>query len=317
MIRDTPTLRDRAEYALLRVFLAVALRLPYAMRLRLAGWLNAHVLVPLAGVRPKMRRNLELAFPEMPDAEVRRVMHAVSDHLARTMMEIFSGDEFRAVAARAQVIGEEGRVALESAYAEGRGVILVSGHFGNYDVGRAHYLQRGYRIGGLFRYMDNPLFNRLYLDAIDRIGKPMFPRTRRGMAEMVRFLRSGGITGLLIDQRHGDGAALSFFGHEALTPLSAAELALKYEAVLIPAYGLRRPDGLSFDILLEPPIAPGTPEQMTQAINDSLEAVVRKHPEQWLWMHDRWGVRRAEKRAHKRWLKHGDGAKRRKKSAKT
>jgi KDO2-lipid IV(A) lauroyltransferase len=92
----------------------------------------------------------------------------------------------------------------------------------------------------------------------------------------------------LIDQRMHQGAKLSFFGHEALTALSAAELALKYDALLLPVYAIRRPDGLDFDILVEAPIAPGTPEAMTQALNDSLEALVRRHPEQWFWIHRRW-----------------------------
>ncbi|MDE3120851.1 MAG: lauroyl acyltransferase, partial [Paracoccaceae bacterium] len=53
-------------------------------------------------------------------------------------------------------------------------------------------------------------------------------------------------------------------------------------------YGIRRPDGLSFDIVIEAPIPHGTPQEMTQALNDSLEALVRRHPEQWFWIHRRW-----------------------------
>jgi KDO2-lipid IV(A) lauroyltransferase len=105
---------------------------------------------------------------------------------------------------------------------------------------------------------------------------------------MVRFLRGGGILGLLIDQRMQQGAKLSFFGHEALTALSAAELALKYDALLLPVYAIRQENGLDFDILVESPIPPGPPEAMTQALNDSLEALVRAHPGQWLWIHRRW-----------------------------
>jgi KDO2-lipid IV(A) lauroyltransferase len=88
------------------------------------------------------------------------------------------------------------------------------------------------------------------------------------------------------------GAELSFFGHAALTALSAAELALRYDALLVPTYGIRQPDGLGFEVVVEPPVPPGTPEAMTQALNDSLEALVRRHPEQWFWIHRRWKGRR-------------------------
>jgi KDO2-lipid IV(A) lauroyltransferase len=105
---------------------------------------------------------------------------------------------------------------------------------------------------------------------------------------MVRHLRSGGMLGMLIDQHMGHGAPLTFFGKTALTALSAADLALKYDALLVPTYGIRGPDGLSFTIVVEAPIPAGTPEAMTQALNDSLEALVRRHMDQWFWIHRRW-----------------------------
>jgi KDO2-lipid IV(A) lauroyltransferase len=105
---------------------------------------------------------------------------------------------------------------------------------------------------------------------------------------MIRFLKEGGMLGLLLDQRMVQGARLSFFGHEALTALSAAELALKYDALLIPVYAIRKENGLDFDILVEAPIPQASAEAMTQALNDSLEALVRQHMDQWFWIHRRW-----------------------------
>ena len=69
---------------------------------------------------------------------------------------------------------------------------------------------------------------------------------------------------------------------------SAAELALKYDALPVPTYATRRPDGLSFEILVDAPIPRGTAEEMTQALNDHLEAHVRQHVAQWFWIHKRW-----------------------------
>jgi Kdo2-lipid IVA lauroyltransferase/acyltransferase len=92
----------------------------------------------------------------------------------------------------------------------------------------------------------------------------------------------------LIDQSMRHGADLTFFGHRALTALSAAELALKYDALLIPTYAVRQPDGLSFRVIVENPIPPGPPDQMTQGLNNSLEALIRQHPDQWFWIHRRW-----------------------------
>jgi KDO2-lipid IV(A) lauroyltransferase len=178
--------------------------------------------------------------------------------------------------------------ALEAAHREGRPVILVTGHFGNYDASRAALIARGYRVGALYMPMANPFFNAHYVRAISGIGTPLFPRGRAGLADMVRHLRSGGMLGMLVDQHMRHGEELTFFGRPALTALSAADLALKYGALLVPTYAVRKADGLSFDIIVEPPIPTGTPEAMTQALNDSLEALVRQHIDQWFWIHRRW-----------------------------
>ncbi|MEO0745646.1 MAG: lysophospholipid acyltransferase family protein, partial [Pseudomonadota bacterium] len=81
---------------------------------------------------------------------------------------------------------------------------------------------------------------------------------------------------------------LQFMGHDAQTAVSAAELALRYKALLIPFYGIRRTDGLSFDCVMEAPIPHSDAETMTQAMNDSLGARIRAHPEQWFWVPRRW-----------------------------
>jgi KDO2-lipid IV(A) lauroyltransferase len=203
------------------------------------------------------------------------------------LIEIYSGDEFVARAA-AEPLKGEGLAALDEAHAAGRPVILVTGHFGNYDASRAALIARGYRVGALYRPMGAADFNAHYVEAISRIGTPVFPRGRAGLADMVRFLRSGGMLGLLIDQHMGHGVPLSFFGQPAMTALSAAELALKYDALVVPTYAVRRASGLDFDIIIEPPIPHGTAEEMTQALNDSLERLVRQHLDQWFWIHRRW-----------------------------
>jgi len=182
----------------------------------------------------------------------------------------------------------DGVAALEAAHKDGRPVILVTGHFGNYDASRASLIARGYRVGALYNPMKNPWFNDHYVAAISKIGTPLFPRGKKGLGDMVRHLRSGGMLGLLMDQAMRHGAALTFFDQTAMTALSAAELALKYDALVIPTYAVRQPDGLSFKIIVESPIPPGTPEAMTQALNDSLEAVVRQNIDQWFWIHRRW-----------------------------
>ncbi|MDT8856070.1 lysophospholipid acyltransferase family protein [Paracoccaceae bacterium Fryx2] len=263
------------------------LLLPYAWRVPLCGWVMAWIIAPLAGYRARVRDNLALILPDLPASEVRRLMRAVPDNAGRTVIEIYSGPEFVARATRTPPHGP-GLAALDRAHAEGRPVILITGHFGNYDASRAALIARGFRVGALYRPMNNRHFNEHYVRAITRIGAPVFPRGKRGLGQMLRFLRGGGMLGLLIDLHMRGGARLQFFGHDAMTSVAAAEMALKYDALLVPTYAVRAENGLDFDVRVEAPIPQGTPEAMTQALNDSLEALVQQHLDQWFWIHRRW-----------------------------
>jgi len=289
MAQKTPFQRwaKRRRNTVLRALIGLLLALPYTWRVPLCGWVMAYVIAPFAGYNKRVRENLALILPDLPESEVKRMVRAVPRNVGRTLIEIYSGAEFVA-RATAEPLKGEGLAALDKGHAAGRPVILVTGHFGNYDASRAALIARCYNVGALYRPMGDKNFNTHYVDAISRIGTPVFPRGRAGLADMVRFLRSGGMLGLLIDQHMGHGETLSFFGHPAMTALSAADLALKYDALVVPTYAVRRANGLDFDIIIEPPIPHGTPQAMTQALNDSLERLVRNHLDQWFWIHRRW-----------------------------
>ncbi len=275
------------EDRLIRSLFWGLLRLPYRWRVPFAGWAVSRIVAPLAGYRRRIRNNLAHVLPGLAPAEVERITRAVPDNVGRTLIEIYSGPEFIAHAVSHPLTGP-GVAALEAAHQAGRPVILVTGHFGNYDASRAALIARGYRVGALYNPMKNRYFNAHYVRAISRIGTPLFPRGKKGLGDMVRHLRSGGMLGLLVDQSMSHGAPLTFFGKTAMTALSAAELALKYDALVIPTYAVRQADGLSFEITVEAPIPEGTPAAMTQALNDSLETIVRRNLDQWFWIHRRW-----------------------------
>lgn len=261
--------------------------LPYRQRIAFGGWAVGHLVAPVAGWRGRVRQNLALIWPDLPGAEVDRLVAAVCDNAGRTLAELYSPRSFKARVKDAPVTGAGLQVLVE-ARARGQGVILVSGHFGNHDIARAVLAGRGIAVAGLYKPQRNPFVEKHFRATIGAISEPIFARGRKGLADLVKHLKAGGMLGILIDQHMRQGAALTFLGHRAMTATSAAELALKYDCLLVPVYGIRQADGLSFELVVEAPIAPTTPEAMTQAVNDSLSAMVRAHPEQWFWIHRRW-----------------------------
>jgi KDO2-lipid IV(A) lauroyltransferase len=277
-----------------RAVIAGALALPYATRVRFAGWLVRRVIGPVAGYRRRALDNLAATWPDRPDGERRAIADAVCDNVGRTLIENYSTADL--LARMADVAPEgPGVAALEAAQAAGRPAILVTGHFGNYEAARAALVARGFRVGGLYRPMRNRYFNDHYVRTMDAFGGPVFGQGAKGTAGFVRHLRDGGQLVLLFDQHVNRAESFQFLGRPAATAMSAAELALRYDAVLIPFYATRQPDGLSFRVEMETPIPPTTPRQMTEELTRSLEARVRSNPGQWFWIHRRWKPRHPPK----------------------
>ena len=259
--------------------------LPWNARLAVADFLMSWVFAPLAGYRQRIRNNLALVRPDLPPEEVARLCRRIPGNVGRFITEVTSVDDFRARVSPSPMTGP-GVDALLAALDAKRPVVMVSGHFGNFDAVRVALTHRGYAIGALYRPHDDPYVDAHYTAMLSGIAEPIFPKGRRGLGAMLKFLRQGNALAILVDQHVKDGAPLTFFGKPAATTLSAAEMALKYKAPLVPAYGIRR--GKSFDVIIEDEIPPTTPKEMMQAVNDSLEARIRADMDQWLWIHRRW-----------------------------
>ena len=275
-----------AQNLLVRGLIGFALMLPYRLRVPLVGALMRRVIGPIAGYRRRAIDNLALVWPEMAPSARLKIADQALDNAGRLLIENYSTRAFTARQAGVVPTGA-GVAALDLAMAAGRPVILVSGHFGNYEAARACLVARGARIGGLYRPMTNPYFNAHYVATMEAFGGPIFAQGRAGTGGFVRHLKSGGLLVLLFDQSAA-GEVIDFLGKPAQTALSAAELALRYGADLIPFYATRQSDGLSFAVELEAPIPPTTALDMTRHLTKSLEARVRADPGQWFWIHRRW-----------------------------
>lgn len=275
-------------------------RLPYKPRIRTMGWLTAYVLGPMAGYRRRAMEHLAYIYPDMPLAQQRAIATGALDNMGRTIIENYSHLDQISSLADHEPQGP-GWHAMQAAKAEGRPILLVSAHYGNWQALRVVLNRKGFAVGGLFRPFNNSYANAHYVRSFESVGGRAFPRTRRGLAEYVRSLRAGGTMAIMVDQHVADGAELTFLGKSAATSLGAADIALKQNALMVPCYGQRKlDDGFSFDLIFEEPIPHGDPATMTQALNDSLSACIAQRPEQWFWVHRRWKPKRMARRSAKR-----------------
>jgi len=238
-------------------------------------------------------RNLANAFPARPAAERRQIARAAFEHFGRLGFELLkfstlSDDE---MLARVDVDGEE-RSRL--AYAQGRGVLFVTGHFGYWELQALVHALRVEPIAVLARALDNPLLNDLLERIRQRTGNSVIYR-RGTIRRALRTLEAGRGVAILIDQhiQSRDAIQVDFFSRPAATTSLVAALALRTGAPVVPVFALPAPGG-RYRMIYEHPIAPpaaGAPDairEFTQRCTDVLEMYVRRHPELWLWMHRRW-----------------------------
>lgn len=279
-----------AEYSV-DVFLRAAMGslniFPYERRVLLAGSLMSSSIGPMAGIGSRIKSNLDLVLPELSQSEKKRICRGCLDNFGRLYAELFSAEQFKSRAA-GWIPEGDGLETLEDAARLKKPVVLIGAHFGNYEAARASLIERGISVGGLYRPMNNRFFNRRYVAAMQRLGRSVFPKGRRGLKNLMDYIRSGGIAIILNDQHASNGVDFQFLGHSAKTSIDPAKIAVRCGAHFIPFYGIRKSNGVDFKVCFEAPIIGEDPVAMTRSYNESLERRIREHPEQWFWIHRRW-----------------------------
>jgi len=269
-----------------QAFLGLTRPFPLAFRSHVAARLARFAIPRLRKARDRIGANLGIAFPDMPQPQRDRIVAAFGDNLGRGVVELYAGRRLQPLAAQMAAAGS-GLAALEAAQTEGKGAVLVSGHFGMTEAIRVALIDRGLTCATLYRPYNNPFYDRNFVRTYRQNG-PVLPRNPSGTRAFLKTIRDGGLVLLLPDQAMQGSPELSFFGVPAHTTLAPAEVALKYKVPLIPVFARRTSSGLTFEVTFQAPIPHTDAATMMQAYNDALEQVVRAHPEQYFWLHRRW-----------------------------
>ena len=253
----------------------------------------ARTLGPRLPVSRVAERNLRDALPALGAAERRRIIRAVWDNLGRTVAELphLGALQRTAHGPGWELVGEEHLARVTPPF------LFVSGHFANWEVMLPIAARYGLELPGFYRAASNPEVDRI----IDRMrrealapGVGMFAKGAGGARAALAHLQAGGSLGMLVDQKMNDGIAVPFFGRPAMTAPAMAQLALRFDLPILPAYVLRLGPA-RFRMIVEAPLSvPLSGERradihaITLAMNATLERWIRAHPGSWLWLHRRW-----------------------------
>ncbi len=267
--------------------------LPETTRLALGRWGGRLGYLLDARHRRVALQNLELAFPEWPLADRKRIAKKSFGNIGTAAVELATSADLDRESYLDR-LDFEGWENFELAERAGKGILLMTAHIGNWEALAQAPVLRGKPVSFVARPLDNP-----YLEGeIRRIRERFGNRTimKRGAArQLIRTLRGGGITGLLIDQRvhPNEGKAYDFFGHPAYTTPLMARLSLRTGAPVVPVFGIPLEGWRRCRLVYRPPIFPESNgedavDRLTLQYLRTIEEAIREWPEFWLWAHRRW-----------------------------
>jgi KDO2-lipid IV(A) lauroyltransferase len=288
------SLAHQAEYTAFRAVVGALGVLDWERAGNVGARIAALGYRPLGIRRRVVERQIAAAFPGLDEADVNRIARGAYEHLGRSSIEAAMLARLGPDAVLDLFEGVDDWGAVEQALSLGRGLIFVTGHLGNWELGGAYLAARGVPLDAIARRMSNPLFDRYLTETRSKIGMVVVHdadavrRTPRSLRDnrAVAFLSDQGVLGLA-------STFVPFFGRPAKTPRGPAVFALRLQVPVVFGVAIRQPSGkyrLSFErVLVEDT---GDRDRDVDAIvtryTSALERWVRRYPEQYFWHHRRW-----------------------------
>lgn len=235
--------------------------------------------------------NLNICFPELSEKHRARLTRSSLRHTGQTLMEIPLMWEWPVEKCLGLIQEIKGEDLLKAAMTEGKGVILLAPHLGNWELAGLYFSSR-YKMAALYSPPHIKEFEDYMIKVRGRMGSELVRGDRKGLARLMTLLREGEVAGILPDQSpRGKGNAYApFFGMEVRTMTLVAKLMQKSGAKALMTYAERLEDGEGFRLVIRecaPGISDADPVIATSALNYSVESCVREAPEQYQWEYKR------------------------------
>ena len=272
--------------------------LPRSWALAAGKGIGALARLVLPHLRRHAQTNLQLALPQLDDNARAQIERGTFRNLGRALGEAAQFPKLNRDNI-ASVVVYEGLENYLHAVAQKRGVILLTGHIGAWELSVYAHSIYGYPMSFLARRVDNPLVERLAENNRSRFGNRSIDK-KGSLREVLKTLKAGGVVGILADLNSSreEGVFVDFFGLPACTTAGVATLALRTGAVVLPGYILWDEQQKIHRLCFEPEIETiNTGNQKEDIVTNTarytkvLENVIRRHPDQWLWIHRRWRTR--------------------------
>jgi KDO2-lipid IV(A) lauroyltransferase len=291
-----------AEYALARTLMTAFQIMPRSLSVRVGQLIARGAYGMFGKLRRVGLRNLELAFPEMEVVEREQILKGAFQNLGRVLGTVSHFDDLTKENFHDLMIYEpepEFDTAYRRSIDEGRGRIVVGGHLGNWELQAFSYPIFFGPLTFLAREMDNPKIDKMIERIRTRLGNRQIDKANSA-STIIRTLRGGGTLGMLADvnSHPKEGVFVPFFGIPACTASGVAMLAIRTNALIVPAFAIWDSSINKYRIVHDDIIEPANTGDReaditatTALYTAAIERVIRRYPNQWIWIHRRWKTR--------------------------
>jgi len=231
--------------------------------------------------------NLSLAFPELNKLERNKIIKNMWFNYGGILAEYIFIKKIK----YSKNIKVENQFILDSIKEKSEPVIFVSGHFNNFELMAMHIEKSGIDLAAIYRPLNNKFLNPI-MEQIRKthICKKQIKKGISGTKKVLKYFKNGTSIALMIDQRVSEGISCDFFGRKALTTTIPAQFVKKFNCKVVPIY-IQREQADNFKLEILRPIEfskDATIELITLNLNQVLENLIKRNPDQWIWSHNRW-----------------------------
>ena len=249
------------------------------------------IVGPLFRSKKISHNNLSLALPNIDKSKRDKIINNMWANYGKIFSEYMFIKKFRFNSEFSKKIIIDNQEELEKIKSQKKAVIFISGHFNNFELMAMHLEKSDINLATVYRPLNNKFLNPIMERIREKyICKKQIKKGISGTKELLKEFRKGTSIALMIDQRVSEGIRCDFFNKQALTTTIPAQFVKKFNCKIVPLY-IHRIQGHKFKLEVLDPLIFSKDEKIeviTHKLNEILEEMIRRNPEQWIWTHNRW-----------------------------
>jgi KDO2-lipid IV(A) lauroyltransferase len=250
---------------------------------------------PLFRKKTIAKKNILIAFPDLNEKSINEMIERMWKNIGRIFGEYIHINKFSIIDQKKIKIVFANKNNFELLKKNNKPVVFFSGHFANFELMAKCLQELGFNIGAIYRPLNNIFLNPIMEFIRKKYICPIqIEKGSNGTKKLIKHISTNSPLALMIDQRLSSSIRVPFFNQPASTTTTPAQLAIKYDALLIPVF-LKRLEKTNFEFFIEEPLIINRTSDydkdifnITQIMNKKIEEFIKRDPAHWLWSHDRW-----------------------------